>query len=91
MNKAEIIDGVAERSGLSKTDAKQAVNATIDTIVDGLNSPGDTVSLTGFGNFELKEQPAREGRNPSTGEAITIPAKNAVKFKPGKALKDAVQ
>lgn len=91
MKKADLVASVAERSDLSKAEAQRAVDATVEAITDNLNNPGDNVALTGFGTFEVREQAARQGRNPQTGETVKIPAKKAVKFKPGKTLKDAVQ
>ncbi len=89
MNKAELINAVAEKAGLSKKDAELAVNAVIDSITDAL-AKGDKVQLVGFGGFEVKERAARLGRNPRSGEEIQIPASKMPVFKAGKALKDAV-
>lgn len=89
MNKAELINAVAEKAGLSKKDAELAVNATIESITDALTK-GDKVQLVGFGGFEVKERAARMGRNPKTREPISIPASKMPVFKAGKALKDAV-
>lgn len=90
MTKAELIAGVAERSGLSKKDAGNALEAVLDCISEALAS-GDKVQLVGFGTFEVRERAARTGRNPQTGEDIAIAARVVPAFKPGKALKDAVQ
>ena len=90
MNKTELINQVAERAGLSKKDAEQALNAMLDTVSDAL-AQGDKVQLVGFGSFEIKARDARMGRNPKTKEPIEIPATKAPVFKAGKALKDAVQ
>lgn len=90
MNKAELINAVAEKAGLSKKDAELAVNATIESITDALTK-GDKVQLVGFGGFEVKERAARTGRNPKTREPIEIPASKMPVFKAGKALKDAVK
>ncbi|MDX8359874.1 MULTISPECIES: HU family DNA-binding protein [Bacillaceae] len=90
MNKAELINTVAESSELSKKDATKAVDAVFDTILETLKT-GDKVQLIGFGNFEVRERAARKGRNPQTGEEIEIPASKVPAFKPGKALKDAVK
>ena len=89
MTKVELIAAVAENAGLSKKKAEQAVNATVEAITQAL-AQGDKVSLVGFGTFEIRERPARKGRNPRTKEEITIPATTTPAFKAGKALKDAV-
>ena len=89
MNKADLIDAMAESSSLSKTDAERALNAFLQTVKDALGK-GDNVVLTGFGTFEVADRAARKGRNPRTGEEIDIPASKLPKFKPGKGLKDAV-
>ncbi|SDI20809.1 bacterial nucleoid protein Hbs [Alteribacillus persepolensis] len=89
MNKTDLISQVAEKAGLSKKDAEAAVNATLDNIAQSLQS-GEKVQLIGFGNFEIRERAAREGRNPQTGETIQIPASKVPAFKPGKQLKEAV-
>lgn len=89
MNKAELVTAVAKKTGLSKKDTEQAVNATFDTITEVL-AGGEKVQLVGFGAFEVKERGARVGRNPQTKEEIEIPASRVASFKIGKALKDAV-
>ena len=89
MNKTELIAAVAEQSGLSKKDAEKAVKAFTDAVAEEL-AKGGKVQLVGFGNFEVSERPAREGRNPHTGEPMPIAASKAPKFKAGKALKDMV-
>ncbi len=89
MNKAELINAVAEKAGLSKKDTELAVNAVIDVITAALKK-GDKVQLVGFGGFEVKKRAARTGRNPKTKEPIQIPASKVPVFKAGKALKDAV-
>jgi DNA-binding protein HU-beta len=89
MNKAELIEAVAARSDLSKTDAGNAVDAVFGAIESSL-SRGDSVSLIGFGTFSVSDRAARTGRNPRTGETIQIAASRAAKFKAGKGLKDAV-
>ena len=89
MNKAELINVVAEKAGLSKKDTEKAVTALIDTITAELVA-GEKVSLVGFGNFDVKTREARTGRNPKTKEPIEIPATKAPVFKAGKALKDRV-
>ena len=89
MNKAELIDAVASSADLSKASATQAVDAVVDTITERLRK-GDSVTLVGFGTFEVRARAARMGRNPQTGEEIQIKASKAPAFKAGKALKDAV-
>lgn len=89
MNKAELINAVAEKAGLSKKDTETVVNATIDVIAGAL-ADGDKVQLVGFGAFEVKSRAERTGRNPKTKEEIKIPASKVPVFKPGKALKDIV-
>lgn len=89
MNKAELIELVAEAADISKAAATRAVDATFDGITDSLRR-GDTVTLVGFGTFSVGERSARTGRNPRTGETITIAASRTPKFKAGKALKDAL-
>lgn len=87
--KIDIVDAVIENTCLSRTDATAAVKAVFEFIHDSLED-GDTVQITGFGTFSVKECSERKCRNPQTGEEMTVPAKNTVKFKPGKLLKDAV-
>lgn len=89
MNKQELIDAVAESADLPKASATRALEAVIDAITGALQK-GDSVSLVGFGSFVVKERPARTGRNPQTGATINIAAAKVPSFKPGKALKDAV-
>jgi DNA-binding protein HU-beta len=89
VNKAELIEAVAESADLSKAAASRALDAVIDSLTKALKD-GDTVSLVGFGTFQVKERAARTGRNPRTGEEIKIAAAKVPGFKPGKALKDAV-
>ena len=89
MNKAELINAVAEKAALSKKDSEAAVNAALEAITGAL-SDGEKVQLVGFGSFEVKKREARVGRNPKTKEAIEIPASVVLVFKAGKALKDAV-
>ena len=88
MNKSELVAAVAEKAGLSKSDAASAVDAVFDTVQDELKKGGD-VRLVGFGNFSVSHRGARTGRNPLTGKPVEISAKNAPKFSAGKALKDA--
>ena len=89
MNKAELIDAVADSAGVSKADAARSVEAVMDNISGALRR-GEQVSLVGFGTFSVKHRAARAGRNPKTGEPIQIKATNVPGFKAGKALKDAV-
>ena len=89
MNKTDLIDAVAEAAALSKADAGRAVDAVFDSVAGALKA-GDKVSLVGFGTFLVRERAARQGRNPKTGETITIAAGKSPAFKAGKGLKDAV-
>lgn len=89
MNKNEFIDGIASRTGSSKAEAGRAVKAVIEVISDALEK-GDSVSLLGFGTFEVRKRAAHAGRNPKTGEALKIKAKKLPAFKAGAALKAAV-
>ena len=90
MNKSELINAIATQSGLTKTDAGRALEAFVQSVETTLKS-GDSIALIGFGTFEVKERAERTGRNPQTGETITISAAKVPSFKAGKALKDAVQ
>lgn len=89
MNKADLIDAIADAADLPKAAAARALDATIDSITGTLKK-GDSVALVGFGTFSTKERKARKGRNPKTGEEIQIAAATVPHFKAGKALKDAV-
>ncbi len=89
MNKAELIEAIAAESGLSKADAKRALDAFVSTTSAALKS-GDRVALVGFGSFSTSERAARTGRNPQTGKEIKIAAKKVVKFKAGAELTDSV-
>lgn len=89
MNKSELINAIAEQSNLSKADAGRGLDALIKAIETTLTA-GDTVTLVGFGTFAVKDRAERKGRNPQTGQEITIAAAKLPSFKPGKALKDAV-
>lgn len=89
MNKTELVAAVAEKAELSKKDAEKALVATIAAITDAMAN-GDKVQLVGFGTFEVRARDARKGKNPRTGEEITIAASKIPAFKAGKALKDAV-
>ncbi|KND51266.1 MAG: DNA-binding protein HU-beta [Parcubacteria bacterium C7867-001] len=90
MNKADIVSKVQETLGSTKADAERAVETFIDCVVKGLKG-GDEVSVAGLGIFVAKARPARTGRNPRTGETIRIAATRTPKFRPAKALKDAVK
>lgn len=85
MNKSELVKAVAEKAQLTQAQAKAAVEATFATVAETLQNK-ESVALLGFGNFNVKEQPARTGRNPQTGVTIQVPAKNVVKFKPATEL-----
>lgn len=89
MRKAELIDAMAEKTGLSKKDCEKSLKAFIDVVSEELVK-GEKVQLVGFGTFEVTERQAREGRNPQTGEVMEIQASKSPKFKAGKALKDLV-
>lgn len=89
MNKTELVVAMAEKTELSKKDAEKALKAFTDVVAEEL-AKGEKIQLVGFGTFEVAERAAREGRNPSTGATMKIPASKAPKFKAGKALKDAV-
>lgn len=89
MNKNELVDVVAKKTGMSKADSTSAVDCVFDAITDALKTGGE-VRLVGFGTFSVTRRRASEGRNPRTGERINIPASNQPKFKAGKGLKDAV-
>lgn len=89
MNKSELIEKIAAGAGLSKADAKKALDATIEAIKGALIA-GDKIQLIGFGTFAIAERPAREGINPATKQKIKIAAKKVAKFKPGTELAEAV-
>ncbi|PKL95006.1 MAG: hypothetical protein CVV18_07095 [Gammaproteobacteria bacterium HGW-Gammaproteobacteria-8] len=90
MNKAEFIESVADKAGLTKADAGRALDAIVATLGKALKK-GDSVSLIGFGTFSVKKRAARTGRNPATGEPLKIKASKSPSFKPGKAFKDAIK
>ncbi len=90
MNKTELVSSIAEKAGLTKKDAEQAVTAFVETITEALKAD-DKVALVGFGTFEVRERSERTGLNPRTKEKITIPATKVPAFKAGQALKDAVK
>lgn len=89
MNRTELITAMAQNAQMSKVDTKRALKAFIDVVTDEMKN-GEKVQLVGFGTFEVVERAERHGRNPKTGEAMTIAASKAPKFKAGKALKDVV-
>jgi DNA-binding protein HU-beta len=89
MNKTDLINAIAEHANLSKADAGRSLEAFINTIETTLKA-GDAITLVGFGTFQVKARAARTGRNPQTGQEITIAAANVPSFKAGKGLKDAV-
>lgn len=90
MNKSELIDAIAQSAELTKADAGRALDGFIKAVEDALKA-GDSVTLVGFGTFAVKERAERKGRNPQTGEEITIKAAKIPAFKVGKSFKDAVQ
>lgn len=90
MTKQDLVDAVSNETGFSKKDATRAVEAVLDAVTKTLRR-GEKVQIAGFGTFEVRARSAREGRNPQTGQTITIPARRSPAFKAGKALKEAVQ
>lgn len=89
MNKAQLIDAIAEKANLTKADAKKALDAFVDA-TSGALKDGDRVALIGFGSFSVATRSARTGRNPQTGKTIEIAEKKVVKFKPGAELADTI-
>ena len=89
MNKTELVAAIADAAELSKKDSEKALKAFVDVVTEELKKE-HKIQLVGFGTFEVSERAAREGRNPRTGETMTIAASKAPKFKAGKALKDLV-
>lgn len=89
MNKSELIDAIAASADITKADAGRALDGFVDAVTKALSS-GDSVALVGFGTFSVKERAERKGRNPQTGEEITIAAAKIPSFKAGKSLKDSV-
>lgn len=89
MNRTELVAAIAERAEISKKDSEKAVKAFIDVVTEELKKE-EKIQLVGFGTFEVSKRAARTGKNPQTGEPMTISACNVPKFKAGKALKDAV-
>ncbi len=90
MTKAELVAKIADDSGITKSQADKAVDGFVSAVSDAL-ATGDKITLVGFGTFSVGERAQREGRNPRTGEKLTIPASKAVKFKAGKTLSDKVK
>jgi DNA-binding protein HU-beta len=90
LTKQHLVDEIAAKADITKKQAGNALNALLETIQNSL-AQGDSVSLIGFGTFEVRNRAARDGRNPQTGEPIRIPAKRVPAFKAGKTLKDAVE
>lgn len=89
MNKSELIDAIAAKADLPKSSAAKALDAFVEAVSESLRN-GDQVTIVGFGSFSVRHREARTGRNPRTGETIEIAASKLPVFKPGKALKDAV-
>ncbi|MBT9491948.1 MAG: HU family DNA-binding protein [Paucibacter sp.] len=89
MNKSELIESIATKTGSTRVDAAAMLDAALGSITEALTA-GDSVAILGFGNFKVSERAARTGKNPATGEALEIAAATVAKFTPGKALKDAV-
>jgi len=90
MNKMELVAAAAEKAGMTKKDTEAVIKTAIEMIEAALVG-GEKVQLIGFGTFEIRERPARQGKNPRTGETVTIPAARVPVFKAGKALRDAVR
>jgi DNA-binding protein HU-beta len=90
MNKADIIDAMAEDAGISKAQAKKALDSFTNSVSDTL-AKGGRISLVGFGSFSVSQRAAREGRNPQTGATIQIAAKNVARFKPGAELNEKLK
>ena len=89
MNKTELIEEVANRTGLKKTEAGNVIDSFLQIVEQTLQA-GDRLQVTGFGTFELRDRAARTGHNPRTGEAVRIPPAKTIVFKPGKSLKDSM-
>ncbi len=90
MTKTELVQQMAKDAGISKAAANKALDSFVDSVKKALKKKDSGITLVGFGTFSKVRRKARKGRNPQTGEEIKIKARNAVKFKPGKALKDAI-
>lgn len=89
MNKAELVEQIANRTGLTKRTASMAISAFADLVADALGT-GEKVTLVGFGTFQVQKRKARQGVNPQTGQKISIPAKDVPKFRPGRSLRESV-
>lgn len=89
MTKADLVEKIATKANLTKAAAERALNAFLASVTEGLKQE-EKLTLTGFGTFVVENRKARQGRNPRTGDAITIPASKMVKFRPGKQLKDSI-
>ncbi|KAM3091693.1 HU family DNA-binding protein [Phormidesmis sp. 146-35] len=89
MNKGELVDAIAQKADVTKKEADAILSAMLDTILETV-ATGDKVSLVGFGNFEVRDRQAREGRNPKTGETMQIPATRVPAFSAGKSFKERV-
>lgn len=89
MKKADLVEAIAEKTGLTKADSTRALDAVFEAVTKALKK-GERVPIAGFGTFNVSKRKAREGRNPQTGEKVKIAARKAVTFKAGTALKDAV-
>lgn len=89
MTKADLVERVAREAELTKKDAEQLVEIVFDSIIESLNQ-GEKIELRGFGSFRVRERNERNGRNPKTGAAVSIPAKRVAYFKPGKELKELI-
>ena len=89
MNKSELVSAIAEKSGLSKSDSKKALDGVLEAITDALKA-GDKIALVGFGTFSVSDRPERKGINPATKQTITIPAKKIAKFKAGADIDNAI-
>lgn len=89
MTKTDLVDQVVQKAGLTKKDAQRCVDAVFESITQSLAN-GEKVQLVGFGTFDVRQRAARTGRNPQSGQEITIPAKRVPAFKPGKQLKESV-
>jgi integration host factor subunit beta len=89
MTKADLVEKVAKDAEMTKKDAEQLVEIVFESIIGSLNE-GEKIELRGFGSFRVRERNARKGRNPKTGEAVSIPAKRVAYFKPGKELKELI-
>ncbi|MBU0729590.1 MAG: HU family DNA-binding protein [Proteobacteria bacterium] len=90
MNKSELVESMANASGISKAASEKALNGLLDAVTGAL-SKGDKVTLVGFGTFSVTKRAARQGRNPQTGKAIKIAARTVARFKPGSKLAEAVK